>query len=552
MTKPQLLRNMTNKYLLIVWLCLSHYTNAQQKNFIIPDSLSAKDYDYFNRNIHYKEKDTTKELYYAQSWLTKAKKEKNFSQMAMAYKALIYISNKKTQLIYADSVITAAKHSTDIELIGSAYMTKGIVYYDRKEQEKALENFIIADEYISKTNNQYLIYKVKYGIGQIKYYLGFYDEAIALLKECVNYFKDVNDRAYLNSLHSLGLSYNRIGKYELCSQINQIGLSEGLRLKNIDMQPYFIQSEGVNQCFKHNYKDAVKKLKAALPAIKHNKDFANETIAYFYIGKCYWSQKLFQKALPYFKKIDEAFQKKNYIRPDLMEAYELLIHYYKQQNDKEQELYYTSAHLKVDKLIHKDYKYLSRKIDKEYDTKKLLQTQRFRTIVGCIIIVIMATTIVFFVCRHFKHKRLFKELMNRKPETVKPLIAGNGSKEIEQEISPEVLTAILKNLEKFEHNKKYLGKDMVLSKIAPILNTNIKYASKVISRYRGKGSVEYINDLKIDHIVELLKTENKYRNYTYKALGEEAGFGSTQIFTKTFKKRTGLSPTYFIKNLKNQ
>jgi AraC-like DNA-binding protein len=451
-------------------------------------------------------------------------------------------------------MLIAAKKTADFALIGSGYMTKGVILYDSKQHMKALDNYLIADEYISKTNNQYQIYKVKYGIAQIKYYLGFYDEAIALFKECLGYFKEENSRAYLNTLHSLGLSYNRIGKYNLCSQMNQLGLSEGLRFKNLEMQSYFIHSEGVNQYFKHNYPDAIKKLTKALPALKETKDLTNETTAYFYIGKSYWALKLQEKALPYLKKIDEAFQKQKYIRPDLREAYELLIHYYQEQNDKELELYYVTALLKVDEVLIKDYKYLSGKIHKEYDTKKLIQTQKnieqYWTFLFSIIIIIMLTIIVFLVHRHYKNKRLFEELMNRKPETIQSLVSNNTSKELD--INPELITAVLKNLEKFERNKKYLEKDMNLAKMASLLNTNTKYASKIITRYRKKGIVEYITYLKIEHIVELLKNDNTYRKYKNEALADEAGFGSTQNFTRAFKNQTGLSPTYFISELKNQ
>ena len=550
---------MTKKYLLILWICLYHNTYAQQNNFVIPDSLSTKDYEYFSNNILYEEKDSIKERLYAQSWLAKSKREKNFGQTAQSYKALLYTSDKKLQLIYADSLLTAAKRTANIELIGSSYITKGAVHYNRKEHMKALDNYLIANEYIAKTNNPYLIYKVKYIIAQIKYYLGFYDEATALFQECVKYFKEENDRAYLNSLHSLGLCYNRIGKYELCSQMNQLGLSAGLRFKNVEMQSYFIHSEGVNQYFKHNYGNAIKKLTTVLPAVRHNKDFTNETTAYFYIGKSYWSQKLQEKAIPYFKKIDEAFQKQKYIRPDLREAYEILIDYYQQRNNKELQLYYISTLLKVDQVLHQDYKYLSGKIHKDYDTKKLLQAKtdveqsmKYTTIAAFISITIMAVIMAILVYRHFKNKRLFEELMNRKPETSQSLVSVNNSKEIEIDINPEVIATILKNLEKFERNKKYLEKDMTLAKMASLLNTNMKYASKIIARYRDKGTIDYISDLKIDHIVELLKSENKYRNYTNKALGEESGFGSTQNFTRAFNNRTGLSPTYFINKLKSQ
>ncbi|RTY73071.1 AraC family transcriptional regulator [Flavobacterium sp. LS1P28] len=541
---------MTKNYLLILWVCLYYNVQAQQNKFVILDSLSAKNYEYFSNNILYEEKDSIKERLYAQSWLAKAKREKNFGQMALAYKVLIYKNDKKLRLIYADSMVTAAKRTADIELIGAVYMTRGAVYYDRKELMKALDNYLLADEYISKTSNQYQIYKIKYGIAQIKYYLGFYDEAIALFKECLGYFKEENSRAYLNSLHSLGLSYNRIGKYKLCTQMNQLGLSAGLRFKNLEMQSYFIHSEGVNQYFKHNYPDAIKKLTKALPSMKVNKDFTNETTAYFYIGKSYWAQKAQEKALPYLKKIDEAFQKQKYIRPDLREAYELLIDYYQQQNDKELELYYVTALSKVDQVLIKDYKYLSGKIHKKYDTKNLIQTQRNIEHYWTIIITIMTVIIAILVYRHYKNKRLFEELMNRKPEIIQSLVSNNTSKELG--INPELVIAILKNLEKFERNKKYLVKDMNLGKMASLLNTNTKYASKIIARYRDKGTVEYITYLKIEHIVELLKNENIYRNYKNKALADEAGFGSTQNFTRAFKNQTGLSPTYFINKLRSQ
>lgn len=543
---------MIKKHLLLLWLCLHHYASAQQLNFIMPDSLSSKEYDYFRKKIRYEEKDSLKERLYALTWLAKAKREKNFGQKALAYKALIYTTDKKLQRSYADSMLTAARRTADMELIGSAYMTKGIQHYNCEEKLEALENYMIADEYISKTNNHYLLYKVKYVIAQIKYTLEFYDDATLLFQECVKYFKKNNERAYLNSLHSLGLCYNRVGNYEASSQMNQTGLSEGLSFKNNEMQAYFLHSEGINQYYRRNYPDAIKKLTAVLAEMKKTKDFANETTAYFYIGKSYWFQRLEQKALPYLKKIDEAFQKQNYIRPDLREAYEILIDYYQQQNNKELELYYSSNLIKVDQLLHKDYKQLSGKILKEYDTKKLLESQKSSDPYWIAVVSLMTLLLGVLGRRHFKNKRLFQELMHRRPEKVPSLVSYPSTKENELDINPEVTAAILKNLEKFEQTKKYLEKDITLAKLAPLLNTNMKYASKIILHYRNKRTVDYIINLKIDHIIELLKNESKYRQYTNKALAEEVGFGSTQNFTRAFNSRTGLSPTYFINKLKSQ
>lgn len=561
------------KYLLVIFLQFSYHVDAQRANGKIPDSLSNRSFDYLSQAVITNGKDSIKSRRYAQTWLAKAKSEKDYKQMALAYKTVMHQADKKEHLLYVDSMLTAAKRTNDIELIGSAYMTKGIVHYTRKEQMKALDNFLMADRYISQTSNQYLIYKVKYGIAQTKYYLGFYDEAISLFRECIDYFKEENDRAYLNSLHCLGLCYNRIGNFEWCTITNQMGIDEGKRVDNLEMEPYFIHSEGVNQCSKQKYNEAIKKLTIALPSIINSKDFANESVAYFYIGKSYWSLKQQEKAITYFKKVDAIFENEKYIRPDLREGYERLIDYYKRKNDTKSQLFYINQLLKVDHILGQNYKYLLQKVVKEYDTKELLKSKQnienamtFRIVIDFSIIGIMALVIAYLIYKHFKNKRLFEEIMKRdtsiisstensvdKPvfeKIIEPINYENNDKQNNQEISPEFEAGILKKLEKFENEKKYLEKDMTLTKMALLLNTNNKYVTIIIAKHRRKGSIDYITDLKIDYIIEMLKTDNKFRNYTNKALGEEAGFMSTQNFTRAFKVRAGISPTYFIYKLK--
>ncbi|WP_291131159.1 AraC family transcriptional regulator [Flavobacterium sp. UBA7682] len=564
---------MSQKKLVLILTLLVHFANAQVENSRANNLLRQ-----ISSGALLNTSDTLKSIATAKDLLVKIKSEKNYREMALTYKALMYLSDKKTHLLYSDSILTAANHTKDDILIASAYMTRATVYYGQKDNKNALDNFLLADEYISKTDDSYSIYKIKFGIAQTKYYLGFYDEAISLFRECIDYFKEENDRAYLNSIHGLGVCYNKVGKYDLSSATNQLGINEGRKLENLDMESYFIHSEGINQYFKNNYSKAIKDLNSTIPSMQSKKDFANETVAYFYLGKCFWSLKEQEKAIEYFKKVDKAFEQQKYIRPDLRESYELLIDYYKNHRDTKSQLYYINQLLKVDHILGHNYKYLLRKIVKEYDTKELLKSKQeienamtFRTVVGFSIITLMALVIVYLVYRHFKNKRLFEEVMKRdttqpktlnnnieylvsevstKQEMINPQIQETNNKQTSQEISPDIEVGILKKLDKLEASKKYLEKDMTLVKMASLLNTNTKYVTKVIAKHRGKGTIEYITDLKIDYIIDILKKESKYRNYTNKALGEEAGFGSTQNFTRAFKVRTGITPTYFIYKLK--
>jgi len=478
------------------------------------------------------------------------------------YRTKMFQSDNKKQFVYSDSLLIAALKTKDNNTIGKAYLSRGILFYNQKQLQKALDNYLLADEYISQTHNQYTLFKIKYAIAQTKYYLGFYHEAIALFKECTTFFAEENDRAYLNSIHSLGLCYARIKKTDSCSHYNKLGVKLSKELNVLSMIAYFNHSEGINLYYKTKYNEAIQKLKTVLPQMIHTKDFANESVAYFYIGKSYSQLGLNDKAIDYFKKVDKIFEKEDYIRPDLRESYELLIDYYKSKNDINSEMLYINQLLKVDKVLGQNYKYLLQKIVKEYDTKTLLKSKQtienrmaFRTKLSFGIISCMTLVITLLIYRHYKNKRLFNRLMTNKAMGSTKDKHQKESKKIKpqviNDINPEAEMEIVKKLEKFELNKKYLDKDMTLTSMASLLNTNTKYVSRVIAKHRGKGTIDYITDLKINYIVEKLKTDSKFRNYTNKALGEEAGFGSTQNFTKAFKTRIGISPTYFINQLKN-
>ena len=553
---------MIKKHLFLLFLCLGYQAYAQESAFKIPDTLQSKDYDYLFERVKALEDGSVKQALYLQSFLHKAKSEKNQEQIINGYKNYLHHSPENLKLVYADSMIYVAKKSKDNALIGSAYLSKGIVYYAQKKHNYALDNYLIANNFISKTNDSYLIYKVKYNIANIKYYLRFYDEAISLFRECITYFKDENARAYLNSLHLMGLCYNKIGNYGLCSETNEKGLAEGKRLDDNEMESYFIHSEGINQYFKNNYATAIKKITYSLPFIKENKDFANESVGYFYIGKSYWALHKPKMALPYFRKVDGIFDAKSYIRPDLLENYELIIKYYKSQNNLKAQLHYIEKLLKADHILDTKYEYLSGRIRKEYDTKEiisernnikiLLDRRKYNDFIFIAVITFLFFSILFLVYRHIRNKKIyrqkFEELME-KIETTTKVEAKNTTNGIEG-INQDTVASVLKQLERFEKDKKFLEKDLTAAKLTAAFDSNAKYLSKIIYHYRGKNFTKYINDLKIDYIISLLKEDKIIRNYTNMALAEEAGFSSTQRFTTAFFSKTRMPTSYFIEEIK--
>jgi len=117
-------------------------------------------------------------------------------------------------------------------------------------------------------------------------------------------------------------------------------------------------------------------------------------------------------------------------------------------------------------------------------------------------------------------------------------------------ITDETSTAILKKLAKFENSDKYLRKDINLTWLANNLNTNTKYISEVIKIHRNKNFNNYINGLRIEYIIQKLSQNPVYREYKITYLAEECGYASPQVFVIAFKKESGVTPSYFIDQLK--
>ncbi|RRJ88491.1 tetratricopeptide repeat protein [Flavobacterium macacae] len=531
---------------------------AQKKT---QDSLDGKNYAYFAAAVRSAKGDTVILQAYRKAWLAKARQENNWNQVAAAYSMVMTQDSRQKLPFYADSLLEASRRSGDERLIGNAYMKKGIVHYEKKQHQKALDNYLLADRYIARSGDAYAVHKLKYALAQVKYYLGLYEEAIALLEQCMKYFENENDRAYLNSMHSIGLCYARVGNSARSSEMNRLGLQLGMEFEIDEMAPYFTLSEGINAFDRGDYSASEKKMAAALPFLQENKDFANETVACFYLGMGKFKEGKTEESMAYFRKVDDAFSKHGYTRPDLRMAHEKLIGYYKEKGEPQRYLAAMERLLQVDSVLNHEYRYLSGKIFKQYDTPMLLagteevrRAMALRYEVQCAAIGLLLLLALYLAARHYrvqqKYRQKFKEMIEKRAEAAMAPAVIRHQEEQGHEISDEMVQAVLEHLRKFEETKKFLEKGMNLGGMSKIFKANSKYVAMIILKYRGKKSIEYIYALKLDYIVEMLHSDKKFRKYTHEGLGQAAGFGSTQSFTKAFKERYGMSPAFFCSELK--
>jgi YesN/AraC family two-component response regulator len=102
-----------------------------------------------------------------------------------------------------------------------------------------------------------------------------------------------------------------------------------------------------------------------------------------------------------------------------------------------------------------------------------------------------------------------------------------------------------------KNSEQFLAKDITLPKLAKKFDSNIVYVSKVISHSRQKRSNDYINDLKIDWIINQLRENSKFRTTLTKPWAKKQDSAPHSISQGHFSKNTGISPTFFVQELKS-
>ncbi|WP_284357800.1 helix-turn-helix domain-containing protein [Elizabethkingia anophelis] len=513
--------------------------------------------------------------------IAKAKKEKSNEELMHAYEDAVYYSSKnENKIIYADSTIATAKKTLNNDLISRSYLGKGIIYYyNLKRYKYALDEYLKAYEYSKKGNDNYQKNKVIYHLGIVKSYLGYYNDALELFNECISYFEPKtignyhpneiynNSKGYLNSLHLAIVCYIHLGDFEKANFLTNKGLGFIERLGKNEFsleKSYLLKCKGVLEFQNNDFNKAIQTFNQAIPILESNHDFAWASVVDFYIGKSYISLHQEDAAVAQFKKVDSIFQKHNFILPELRENYELLINYYRKNNDPKQELYYTKVLLKADGILTRDFTYLSSKIHREYDTQNLVDIQnklenQNKWGLGMIILLcIIVSVLVYNVWKYYQNekkiKTKYKKLEDNLQHHIEPEPSSvpyeNISSQSKSTMSEEVYKDLQDKLEKFEKEKQFLEKGMTLNKLANIFETNSTYLSQFINETKSMNFSRYLGILRINYITQLMYENEKYLNYTIQSLSDECGIASRQNFSDLFQEINGLLPTEFIKKRK--
>lgn len=300
--------------------------------------------------------------------------------------------------------------------------------------------------------------------------------------------------------------------------------------------------------------------KNALSLVQKNNNLFQKSSINFELGKLYFLKKETQKSVDFFntaiidaEKINNTLQIKNinrnlitnYLALNDVKNYQSYSKEFIQLNNKielaEQEAVNTAFN-----LISKEQEVLISNKSSQYSTYFWL------TFTGVLIIVLVMFSI--WLRTYMKNKRLTEILkymeITRNVFSNEVVVKKDPIKKVA--IPLETEQAILQKLKRFESSNKFISNDMSLAVLAGQFETNTKYLSEIINKHYQDNFNTYINKLRINFIIDKLKTDPNYMHYKISYLAEKCGFSSHSSFATVFKSITGIAPVTFIELLKEE
>ncbi|WP_326984186.1 helix-turn-helix domain-containing protein [Chryseobacterium sp. MYb264] len=565
---------MKSIYLLLIIL-FSNLFYSQNKQV---DSLRAFNYKelknkFYNYNDNIKV-DNAKVI--AQYYLQKAKKENNNLAIADGYVLTHFNEDFSNALKYLDSTTVVTRNLKGTIYPSQTYLMKGNLYYKYDNLKLALDNYILGLQYAKLQKDKKLTAYANMNIAYINSYIGKNAEAAKTFRYYLYNERSFTDESQHNQMRiSLIYCYIELNKIDSANILINEGKKSQLADKNKYVFNQYIYYTGAYNLKLKNYKSAIKNFSIANAYYSKISD-QNADYCLLNIGKSYEGLKNSQKAAEAYIKLDFNVQKTNITFPELREVYTYLIDYYKEKNDKEKQLYYIDRFLKVDKKLDDQFQYLSTELPKKYDTPNLLQEKeniirdlknRKRILyisIGVLILVLLLILTLYYKAKKTasKHRKIAQELIQR---IEKRNIESTINKEIIESQIPvpveeienkttktvpdDVTKFILNGLDTFENKQLFLKNGITLASLAKNIKTNTAYLSETINNHKGKNFTSYLNDLRIDYVLERLVQDKKFRSYKLPAIAEEIGYNNVQAFSIAFKKKTETTPSIYIKEI---
>ena len=573
---------MKRRLIFILFFALINLIFSQQN-----DDVGNLSYYDFHKEIRKFDTDDTAVFKYIIPLIQKAKKEKDYWELYYAYGAAAEYSSKEKRITYADSGLWAANFSKDSTLLGRAFLSKGLRLNGNRVYDQALENYLIAEKYLHSSSDAYAKHKLLLSIGQLKNYLGMFDEAIPMIDSANRYYSKLQSNGdtifYLYSLNALKDINVQLGNYTTATQQYYQGKQLNAIYQDDVLEALLDLYEGFNLYEQKEYRASINIISNSLPRLYRKEDFSRIAMADYYLGMNYLALGEEEKGILFLKKMDSIYTKENFTRPRFRKGYEALINHFEKEKNTQEQLWAINQLLAVDSTLNAYYKGLGSQLKKEYDTALLLRekksleksatTQNLRYLYIIVGLILFCIAMMFLAVKSQKTAKKYKEtyksilekLENKPKESILPeeqkeeILVSEETMEDEKTINESqpsetqsnslaesVVTEILAKLKKFEQQNGFLDGKLTQAKLAKKLGTNTTYLSTTINQEKGKGFSEYLNTLRIEYLLNYLHDNPTARKYTLDALASTAGYNNTKTFKKAFYTEKEIPAKRFI------
>lgn len=451
----------------------------------------------------------------------------------------------------------------------------GLTKWKRKLLSEAVMCFEEGKKISAKISDQIQLIKFSNNISKLNIEAGNFKSAIVASKYSdristkirASYSDEEFQNAKSNIYFNLGYSYEHYGipKHDDASIDSAISYYDKAIYFSDEFAFTKISSQ-INMANLYVYREQWEKAEKLyfhlLKVAQENEFFNKELTITFNLGHYFHKRGKYSEALSFFQSIDSLhfeygigdveYMYSNYYMADI---YEMSGDYEKSESYLSLSLKYFDRNQKLHKyevlemnflIGQKDMKIAAEQIHKKNQARRT----KFYWMIGvsvCILIILILLLVKNIVDKKKANLKV-EELIGKfklKRQQVDIKAVSNQSVTIDDEKEKHILTELKKLLDK----EYFTRSDFSLRTVSKRIKTNTTYLSYVVNKNYGKSFGDLSNELKINYVIDQLINNSTYRKYSTQAIAESVGYKSAVSFTKSFKKRTGVTPVQFLNNV---
>lgn len=472
-------------------------------------------------------------------------------------------------------------------LMGSLKANMSDAFKEKNNYDSAMICLLQARTLIEKAKDKYEHAAIIHRIGDFYFYANLLDKAEASYKEVIKFkgdpaswktFRYVVINNNLGEIENKRNNFNKAEKYFQKSLNHILTYTGGKFLRDDSVRiAYTCLQLAITKYLQKDYSSSesfYEKSRLLCEKIKLNQYLIS---LYTLKGNLYSAKAKYDSALFYFDKAS-ALNTENSSMNASTEIYRAYADVYEKKKDyKNAFLWLQKFERSNDTISHRinaaAYLQIKAENDNQTNLEKINSLKRQKYFfIGITLIVTMSLLVILVILIRLRNAD--KKLINKNIEVMKiegrfhvhPGIHGEILDQSDQPLPRDAETdtfkvipedkipniqfvQLISRLEKLMSEEQlYLNPEISLDEIASKLESNRTYLSKAINQVYGTNFISYLNDLRIKDSIRIISQKESSR-FSIEGIAKEVGFNNRITFISAFKKYTGVTPSFFMKNL---